>query len=146
MFFLNFWSLAIAKSSSCIYPLQKHLFPHDISHKLEEITPGLFHLCIPVRSQNGLDRKQELRSYQLKNTKRNKTFKIVNEIFPKWIRNSVHSANTGNLINHWSMNWDKFKDPLCYLCLAGTVVASWSLTQEVGGSNNIFVTEFSENI
>ena len=36
------------------------------------------------------------------------------------------------------------------MCLAGTVVASWSLTQEVAGSNpftvmtNIFVTEFSE--
>ena len=36
------------------------------------------------------------------------------------------------------------------MCLAGTVVASWSLTQEVAGSNtftimtNILVTEFSE--
>ena len=38
------------------------------------------------------------------------------------------------------------------MCLAGTVVASWSLTQELAGLNtftvmiNIFVTEFSENI
>ena len=38
------------------------------------------------------------------------------------------------------------------MCLAGAVVASWSLTQEVTGSNpftvmtNIFVSEFSENI
>ena len=36
------------------------------------------------------------------------------------------------------------------MCLAGAVVASWSLTQEVAGSGpftvmtNIFVTEFSE--
>ena len=36
------------------------------------------------------------------------------------------------------------------MCLAGTVVASWSLTQEVACSNpftvmtNIFVTEFAE--
>ena len=36
------------------------------------------------------------------------------------------------------------------MCLAGTVAASWSLTQEVAGSSpftvmtNIFVTEFSE--
>ena len=53
------------------------------------------------------------------------------------------------------MNWVQFRDPLCYLCLAGAVVASWSLTQEVAGSSNlfqniiIFVTEFveiSENI
>ena len=27
------------------------------------------------------------------------------------------------------------KDPLCYLCLAGAVVASLSLTQEVAGSS-----------
>ena len=25
-----------------------------------------------------------------------------------------------------SMNWDQLKDPLCYLCLTGDVVASWS--------------------
>ena len=36
------------------------------------------------------------------------------------------------------MNWAQFKDPLCYLCLADAVVASWSLTQEVAGSNNLF--------
>ena len=36
------------------------------------------------------------------------------------------------------------------MCLASTVVASWSLTQEVAGSSpytvmvNIFVTEFTE--
>ena len=53
------------------------------------------------------------------------------------------------------MNWAQFKDPVCHMCLAGTLVASWSLTQEIAGSNpftvmtNIFVTElskFSENI
>ena len=50
------------------------------------------------------------------------------------------------------MNWAEFKDPVSHVCLAGTVVVSWSLTQEVAGSNpftvmtNIFVTEFSENI
>ena len=48
------------------------------------------------------------------------------------------------------MNWVQFKDPVSDMCLAGTVVASWSLTQEVAGSNhftvmkNIFVTEFTE--
>ena len=40
-----------------------------------------------------------------------------------------------------------FKDPVCYMCLIGAVIASWSLTQEVTGSSpfivmtNIFVTE-----
>ena len=58
-----------------------------------------------------------------------------NGVFPKWIRNSV---NSGNLINHRSMNCAKFKDLLCYRCLAGAVVAS--LTQAVAGSNNLFKT------
>ena len=31
------------------------------------------------------------------------------------------------------MNWAQFKDPVSDMCLAGTVVASWSLTQEVVG-------------
>ena len=48
------------------------------------------------------------------------------------------------------MNWAKFKDPVSHMCLAGTVVASRSPTQEVAGlspfNDNIFVTEFSENI
>ena len=38
---------------------------------------------------------------------------------------------------------------LSVTCLAGAVVASWSLTQKVAGSNKIsnksFVTEFTEN-
>ena len=49
----------------------------------------------------------------------------------------MNSANSGNLVNHSSMNLDQFKDLLCYLCLAGTVVAFWSLTREVAGSNNL---------
>ena len=45
---------------------------------------------------------------------------------------------------------NQFKDYVSQMCLAGTVVAFWSLTQEMAGSNpftvmtNIFVTEFSE--
>ena len=48
------------------------------------------------------------------------------------------------------MNWGQFKDPVSHLCLAGVVVASWCLTQEMAGLNpfiemtNILVTEFSE--
>ena len=48
------------------------------------------------------------------------------------------------------MNWGPFKDPVSHLFLAGTVAASWSLTQEVAGSSsstlmtNIFVPEFAE--
>ena len=65
-------------------------------------------------------------------------------VFPKWNRNLVNSVN---LINHWSMNWTQFKNPVSHMCLVGTVAASWFLAQEVAGSSpftvmtNIFVTE-----
>ena len=49
-----------------------------------------------------------------------------------------NSVNSVNLINHLDMNWGQFNDPICYLCLAGTMVASWSLTHEVAVSNNLF--------
>ena len=33
------------------------------------------------------------------------------------------------------MNWCEFKDPVSHMSLAGTVVASWFLSQEVAVSN-----------
>ena len=51
-------------------------------------------------------------------------------------------------LNH--IYWDQFKDLVSHPCLVRTGVASWSLTQEMTGSNpftimtNILVTEFSE--
>ena len=33
------------------------------------------------------------------------------------------------------MNWDKFKDSVSHMCLAGAMVASWSLALEVAGSS-----------
>ena len=52
-------------------------------------------------------------------------------VFSKWNRKSLNSVNSWNLINHRSMNWTQFKDPVSHMCLAGSVVASWSLTLEV---------------
>ena len=49
------------------------------------------------------------------------------------------------------MNWGKFKDAVSHTCLAGAVVVSWSLTQEIAGSGpftvliTILVTEFSKS-
>ena len=71
-------------------------------------------------------------------------------VFPKWAEISVNSANSGNLINHRSMNCSQFKDPVSDMCLVGTVAACWSLTQQMASLShftvmmNIFVTEFSE--
>ena len=48
------------------------------------------------------------------------------------------------------MTKGQFKDLVSHMCLAGAVVASWFLTQEVVGSNpftimtNLFVTEFAK--
>ena len=48
------------------------------------------------------------------------------------------------------MNWAQFKDPVSHMRLAGTLVASWFLTQRwqvralLLVMTNIFVTEFSE--
>ena len=48
------------------------------------------------------------------------------------------------------MKWSQFKNHVSPMCLVGTVIASWSLTQDVAGSSpfavmtNIFVTEFAE--
>ena len=55
---------------------------------------------------------------------------------------SLNSVNSGNLINHWSMNWSQFKDPVPHMCLAGAVAASWSLTQEVVGSSLLLTNIF----
>ena len=54
-------------------------------------------------------------------------------VFPKWNRNSLKPANSGNLINNGSMNWAQFKDPVSHMCLTGTVVSSWSVTHEEAG-------------
>ena len=55
------------------------------------------------------------------------------EVIPKWNRNSLSSANLINQREIWSlwMNWAQFKNPVSHMCLAGAVVTSWSLTQEV---------------
>ena len=48
------------------------------------------------------------------------------------------------------MNWYQIKDCVSGMCLADTVVVSWSLMQEIAGSipftvmTNIFVTEFAK--
>ena len=46
------------------------------------------------------------------------------------------------------MNWTQFKDPVSSMCLAGTVVGSWSLHKrwqvQTLLMTNIFVTEFTE--
>ena len=60
------------------------------------------------------------------------------------------ASDGGNMINQWSMNLGQFKDPVSYMCVAGAMVTSSSLAQEMAGSNpftvmtNISVTEFSK--
>ena len=71
------------------------------------------------------------------------------EFFLNRVELSLNSANSEKLINHQSMNWINL-DPVPHMCLAGAMVASWSLIQEVAGSSPftvlriIFVSEFAE--
>ena len=39
------------------------------------------------------------------------------------------------------MNWSQFKGSVSHMCIAGTVVTSWSLAQEVAGSTPFTVTK-----
>ena len=49
---------------------------------------------------------------------------------------SVNSANSLNLINHWNMNWNQCKDSVSYTPVAGS--------NPFTVMTNIFVAEFSE--
>ena len=46
------------------------------------------------------------------------------------------------------MNCSQLKDPVSHMCLAGTVIAYWSLTQEVAGLNpfTVMTITFSHRI
>ena len=68
------------------------------------------------------------------------------------VRKFSEFMGSDKLLKH---EWGQFKDPVSHMCLAGNVVVSWPLTQEVAGLSpftvmtNIFVIEFagfSENI
>ena len=52
-----------------------------------------------------------------------------------WLLRLRQMADSGNLLNYLSINSVEFKHPLSHTCLAGVVVASWSLTQEVASLN-----------
>ena len=56
-------------------------------------------------------------------------FYALMEFFLNGAELSLNSANSGNVKNHWSMNWAEHKDPGSDMCLVG----AWSLTQEVVG-------------
>ena len=52
----------------------------------------------------------------------------VSSLLEFFLNGAELSLNSEKLINHWSMNWAQFKDSITHMCLAGTVVACWSLT------------------
>ena len=49
---------------------------------------------------------------------------------------NMNSPKSGDLINHWSINWDQFEDLVSDMCLPGSVEVSWSLTREATCSNS----------
>ena len=52
---------------------------------------------------------------------------------------SSEFSKSGNLMNQANMNLSQFTDLVSYMCLAGYVVASWSLTQEMAGSSSFTI-------
>ena len=62
----------------------------------------------------------------------------ITGVFSKCEGNSVNLVNSGNMINNWGMIFGQFKDPVCYPCLTGAVVANESVAQEVSSLNNLF--------
>ena len=67
----------------------------------------------------------------------------VLEFFLNGTELSVNSENSRNMRNHWRMKRALFKDLFCYLCLLGTEVASWFLTQVILGLNTHFLQKLS---
>ena len=43
------------------------------------------------------------------------------------------------------MNWAQFKDHVSHMCLAGAVVSSCFVTQEIVGSNTAFLQNYLSN-
>ena len=51
-------------------------------------------------------------------------------VFPKWSRTFTEFRESDRSLKH---ELGSIKDPVSNMCLAGAVVACWSLTQEVAG-------------
>ena len=64
--------------------------------------------------------------------------------FPTWNINSVNSAKSRNVINHWSKNQGNFKDPVFYMCLAGAAVTRCDRLEPFYCNDKYLVTEFRE--
>ena len=100
-----------------------------------------YYKSLPIRAENGGNSLLRARSNLARATQIFDAVSMSSEmgcivtdgVFPKWNWNSLNSANSGNLINHWSINLAQFKHPVPHMCLAGVVVTSCSLTQEVAG-------------
>ena len=74
----------------------------------------------------------------------------LNGVFPKCNWNSVNSANSGNLINHWSLNWSQFKDPVYLSSVSlwhcGSILVSYIRDQRFKPFKwQIYFVTFSEN-
>ena len=71
---------------------------------------------------------------------------LQGSFFSKWSRAFIELSEFSKFRqseNHWNMNWAQFKAPVSHMCLAGAVVASWFLTQEVAGSSPFNDKHFS---
>ena len=83
----------------------RHIFLEKVTGAFQEkLSQNLFSFLDPVTNTQGVNHR----------------YPDILEFFlnvAELSTNSVNSANSGNLINHWSMNWAQFKDPISHMCL-----------------------------
>ena len=102
-------------------------FEDNLSSKWQEISQRDMKWLLPLQSwQDALIKEMKCL---------NKDINRVTEQIVMPMGFSLNSVNSENLINHWNMNQGQFGGVVSHMCLAGTVVASWLLTQEVTGSS-----------
>ena len=81
-----------------------------------------------------------------------KSMDPIDWVFPKWAELSLNLASSGNLINHWSINWYQFREQRQQDMweTGGSILVSYTRGGWVAGSSpftimtNILLTEFSK--
>ena len=103
------------------------LFQNDVRYKPSR------HLVFNNQCSNSSDDRAipSTQVIQLSKPKNASTERLSMEFFLNGAElslNSANSTNSRNLINHWSINWAQFKDPVSHICLAGKI--PWNLSNQ----------------
>ena len=101
------WCVQKAVDQFCLCRREKNYIRYFCVTVVSESIQSFDRLCRLLCTSWTQDKTIDSREESIRN----------NGDFPKW------NGNSRNLINHWSMNGYQFKDPVCYPCPSGAVVA-----------------------